>query len=139
MKTSFKDKAPFVCVRGPIFLFRVNPLPIQCIVVFIGLSLVYYFLGKNRHHMALFVRNCKLVLLLRREYQQGEENVFRPAEWRWKLPQVSIVFKLNICTSYEICGFFGTFMPENRIAFGKSLIAKLLRKCCFLNCLHDRV
>jgi len=43
---------------------------------------------KNRHHMALFVRNCKLVLLLRREYQQGEENVFRPAEWRWKLPQV---------------------------------------------------
>ena len=28
MKTSFKDKASFVCVRGPIFLFRVNPLPI---------------------------------------------------------------------------------------------------------------
>jgi len=38
--------------------------------------------------MALFVRNCKLVLLLRREFKSGEENVFRPAEWRWKLPQV---------------------------------------------------
>ena len=44
--------------------------------------------GKNRHHLALFVRNCKLVLLLRKEYQEGEENTFRPAEWRWKLPQV---------------------------------------------------
>lgn len=43
---------------------------------------------KNRHHTALFVRNCKLVLLLRREYVEGEENVFKPAEWRWKLPQV---------------------------------------------------
>lgn len=42
---------------------------------------------KNRHHLALFVRNCKLVLLLRKEYQEGEENTFRPAEWRWKLPQ----------------------------------------------------
>ena len=28
MKTSFKDKASFVCVRGPIFLLRINPLPI---------------------------------------------------------------------------------------------------------------
>ncbi len=32
--------------------------------------------------MALFVRNCKLVLLLRQEFKEGEENVFRPAEWR---------------------------------------------------------
>ena len=32
---------------------------------------------KNRHHTALFVRNCKLVLLLRREYAEGEENVFK--------------------------------------------------------------
>lgn len=43
---------------------------------------------KNRHHLALFVRNCKLVLLLRKEFQEGEENTFRPAEWRWRLPQV---------------------------------------------------
>ena len=34
------------------------------------------------------MRNCKLVLLLRKKYQEGEENTFRPAEWRWKLPQV---------------------------------------------------
>ena len=43
---------------------------------------------KNRHHTALFVRNCKLVLLLRRESSDDEQNIFKPAEWRWKLPQV---------------------------------------------------
>ncbi|XP_071439640.1 calsyntenin-1 [Hetaerina americana] len=42
----------------------------------------------NRHHYALFVRNCRLILLLRRDFSQGDQNVFRPAEWRWKLPQV---------------------------------------------------
>ena len=49
---------------------------------------VVKILGKKRHHFALFVRNCKLVMLLRREYQEGEENVFKPAEWRWRMPQV---------------------------------------------------
>lgn len=43
---------------------------------------------KNRHHASLFIRNCKLVLLLRRDYQEEERNVFKPAEWRWSLPQV---------------------------------------------------
>ena len=43
---------------------------------------------KNRHHTALFVRNCKLVLLFRREYREDQRNVFKPAEWRWSLPQV---------------------------------------------------
>jgi len=43
---------------------------------------------KNRHHLSLFIRNCKLVLLVRRPYQEEERNVFRPAEWRWSLPQV---------------------------------------------------
>ena len=43
---------------------------------------------KNRHHTSLFLRNCKLVLLLRRAYQEEERNVFRPAEWRWSIPQV---------------------------------------------------
>lgn len=42
----------------------------------------------NRHHYALFVRNCRLILLLRRDYVEGDLNIFRPAEWRWKLPQV---------------------------------------------------
>nr|XP_018917403.1 PREDICTED: calsyntenin-1 [Bemisia tabaci] len=42
----------------------------------------------NRHHYALFVRNCRLILLLRRDLSDGDLNIFRPAEWRWKLPQV---------------------------------------------------
>lgn len=42
----------------------------------------------NRHHYALFVRNCRLILLLRRDFSEGDPNIFRPAEWRWKLPQV---------------------------------------------------
>ena len=43
----------------------------------------------NRHHVALFVRHCRLILLVRRE--PGAEpslNTFQPAEWRWKLPEV---------------------------------------------------
>ena len=43
---------------------------------------------KNRHHASLFIRNCKLVLLLRRDYQEDQRNVFKPAEWRWSIPQV---------------------------------------------------
>uniref|UniRef100_A0A8D9AP55 Calsyntenin-1 n=1 Tax=Cacopsylla melanoneura TaxID=428564 RepID=A0A8D9AP55_9HEMI len=42
----------------------------------------------NRHHYAWFVRNCRLILLLRRDFLEGELNIFRPAEWRWKIPQV---------------------------------------------------
>uniref|UniRef100_A0A0K8SB61 Cadherin domain-containing protein n=1 Tax=Lygus hesperus TaxID=30085 RepID=A0A0K8SB61_LYGHE len=42
----------------------------------------------NRHHYAWFVRNCRLILLLRRDFSDGDLNIFRPAEWRWKLPQV---------------------------------------------------
>lgn len=42
----------------------------------------------NRHHTALFVRNCRLILLLRRESTEANLNTFQPAEWRWKLPQV---------------------------------------------------
>ena len=42
----------------------------------------------NRHHFALFVRNCRLILLLRREFGDGDLKSFRPAEFRWKLPEV---------------------------------------------------
>jgi hypothetical protein len=42
----------------------------------------------NRHHMALFVRNCRLILLLRKSFSEGDLNIFSPAEWRWKIPQV---------------------------------------------------
>ncbi|XP_050697797.1 calsyntenin-1-like [Eriocheir sinensis] len=42
----------------------------------------------NRHHTAVFVRNCRLILLLRRESSEANLNTFQPAEWRWKLSQV---------------------------------------------------
>lgn len=43
---------------------------------------------KNRHHYSLFIRNCRLVLLLRREFQEeSRPTKFRPAEWRWKLKE----------------------------------------------------
>ncbi|XP_054745497.1 calsyntenin-1 [Anastrepha obliqua] len=42
----------------------------------------------NRHHMALFVRNCRLILLLRKNFNEGDLNIFSPAEWRWKVSQV---------------------------------------------------
>lgn len=42
----------------------------------------------NRHHMALFIRNCRLILLLRKNFNDGDLNIFSPAEWRWKVPQV---------------------------------------------------
>lgn len=38
--------------------------------------------------MALFVRNCRLILLLRKNFNDGDLNIFSPAEWRWKIPQV---------------------------------------------------
>jgi len=42
----------------------------------------------NRHHYSLFVHNCRLVFLLRQEPRGKDLNVFKPAEWRWKIPQV---------------------------------------------------
>ena len=43
----------------------------------------------NRHHYSLFVHNCRLILLLRQEPDSGVDmNTFRPAEWRWRIPEV---------------------------------------------------
>lgn len=72
----------------------------------------------NRHHMALFIRNCRLVLLLRRDYTDANLNTFQPAEWRWKLPQVcdnewhhyAVQVKLPEVTLY-VDGHI--FKPEN--------------------------
>jgi hypothetical protein len=45
--------------------------------------------GMNRHHFAVYIHNCRLVMLLRQEPGPGVDlNVFKPAEWRWKLTQV---------------------------------------------------
>uniref|UniRef100_A0A7N8XC41 Calsyntenin-2 n=1 Tax=Mastacembelus armatus TaxID=205130 RepID=A0A7N8XC41_9TELE len=40
----------------------------------------------NRHHYSLYVHNCRLVLLLRRDFTQVD--TFRPAEFHWKLEQI---------------------------------------------------
>ncbi|KAK1786333.1 hypothetical protein P4O66_018032, partial [Electrophorus voltai] len=40
----------------------------------------------NRHRYSLYVHNCRLVFLLRRDYAQGDS--FRPAEFHWKLEQI---------------------------------------------------
>ncbi|CAH1775011.1 unnamed protein product [Owenia fusiformis] len=42
----------------------------------------------DRHHYSLFVHKCRLVFLLRREYTPEEYNTFKPAEWRWNIPQI---------------------------------------------------
>ncbi|RLV97587.1 hypothetical protein DV515_00011659 [Chloebia gouldiae] len=41
----------------------------------------------NRHHYALYVHNCRLVFLLRKDFDQAD--TFRPAEFHWKLDQES--------------------------------------------------
>ncbi|VDP17605.1 unnamed protein product, partial [Heligmosomoides polygyrus] len=40
----------------------------------------------NRHHFSVYVRHCKLEVVLRRE--SGSKAEFRAAEWRWATPQV---------------------------------------------------
>ncbi|XP_056905412.1 calsyntenin-2-like [Takifugu flavidus] len=40
----------------------------------------------NRHHYSLYVHNCRLVFLLRRDFTQVD--TFRPAEFHWKLEQI---------------------------------------------------
>ncbi|KAL9873253.1 LOW QUALITY PROTEIN: calsyntenin 1 [Glossina fuscipes fuscipes] len=51
----------------------------------------------NRHHMALFVRNCRLILLLRKNINEGDVNIFTPAEWRWKIPQACDTNSVIMC------------------------------------------
>ncbi|XP_034038356.1 calsyntenin-2-like [Thalassophryne amazonica] len=40
----------------------------------------------NRHHYSLYVHNCRLVFLLRRDFTRVD--TFRPAEFHWKLEQI---------------------------------------------------
>ncbi|XP_057713272.1 calsyntenin-2 [Corythoichthys intestinalis] len=40
----------------------------------------------NRHHYSLYIHNCRLVFLLRRDFSQLD--TFRPAEFHWKLEQI---------------------------------------------------
>lgn len=41
----------------------------------------------NRHHYSLSVHGCRLIFLLRQE--PAEEKGYKPAEFHWKLSQVS--------------------------------------------------
>lgn len=41
----------------------------------------------NRHHFAVYLRHCKLELLLRREAKNAVAE-FRAAEWRWQTLEV---------------------------------------------------
>ncbi|KAK7094297.1 calsyntenin-1-like [Littorina saxatilis] len=46
--------------------------------------------GMNRHHYALWVHGEKLVFLLRQEDVQAEDmDKYKPAEFRWHIPQVN--------------------------------------------------
>ncbi|CAL2032319.1 unnamed protein product [Caenorhabditis brenneri] len=40
----------------------------------------------NRHHFSVYIRHCKLEIVLRRE--AGATADFRAAEWRWSMPEV---------------------------------------------------
>ncbi|XP_022090488.1 calsyntenin-1-like isoform X2 [Acanthaster planci] len=43
--------------------------------------------GLNRHHYAVFIHNCRLVLLLRHQ-DEGKSDAFFPTEFRWKVDEV---------------------------------------------------
>ncbi|KAK7486162.1 hypothetical protein BaRGS_00022628 [Batillaria attramentaria] len=46
--------------------------------------------GMNRHHYALWVHGEKLVFLLRREAKKAiDMDKFKPAEFRWHIPQIN--------------------------------------------------
>ena len=46
------------------------------------------FAEMNRHHFAIYLRNCKLEMLMRAEAEHVNRKTFIPAEWRWRLPEV---------------------------------------------------
>ncbi|KFD70385.1 hypothetical protein M514_06888 [Trichuris suis] len=44
----------------------------------------------NRHHFSVYVKNCKLEMLYRREHVAHQKSDFQPAEWRWHVPEVQL-------------------------------------------------
>lgn len=53
----------------------------------------------NRHHYALYVHNCRLVFLLRKDFDQAD--TFRPAEFHWKLDQVLSLFFITVIPTFH--------------------------------------
>jgi len=48
-----------------------------------------YDVGMNRHHFSVFVHNCRLTLVARKEPdREGGPGVLSPTEWRWTIPEV---------------------------------------------------
>ena len=41
------------------------------------------------------------MLLLRRDYEEEERNVFKPAEWRWTIPQVAMMMAKKVGDGWE--------------------------------------
>ena len=50
-------------------------------------SVLFFAAEMNRHHYSLYVHNCRLILLLRQDPSEAEN--YKPAEFHWKLDQVS--------------------------------------------------
>lgn len=51
--------------------------------------LIFSAAEMNRHHYSLYVHNCRLILLLRQD--PSEADNYKPAEFHWKLDQVSCI------------------------------------------------
>uniref|UniRef100_A0A1I7UA46 CLSTN_C domain-containing protein n=1 Tax=Caenorhabditis tropicalis TaxID=1561998 RepID=A0A1I7UA46_9PELO len=69
----------------------------------------------NRHHFSVYIRHCKLEVVLRRE--AGATADFRAAEWRWSMPEVCD----NEWHSYSL--LFNGIDDVNVIVDGKSFKA----------------
>lgn len=64
----------------------------------------------NRHHYSLYVHNCRLVFLLRRDFTQVD--TFRPAEFHWKLEQVR--GSTGTCSGWQ-----GAVREKTFVCFGR--------------------
>lgn len=93
------------------FFINLVNIKIHCSFKFHWMMWFFFsFSEMNRHHYAWFVRNCRLILLLRRDFSEGDLNIFRPAEWRWKIPQVTL----------PTLSYFSFKRWRTRVGFNKS-------------------
>lgn len=93
----------------------------------------------NRHHYSLYVHNCRLVFLLRRDFTQVD--TFRPAEFHWKLEQVrgsrplKVCFKTtHMCRRVESASHVCTYSRTSTISGGRG---HLKFKICHLVSLNE--
>jgi hypothetical protein len=42
----------------------------------------------NRKNYEMFVRKCRMIILLRRELYEGDIKILSKEEWRWKINKV---------------------------------------------------